>query len=197
MRAVRPFNRRLRRAEVVLVGGSFRDGIGSAPLTGPSPGTVGTITAPTGHPETDKAVTGQSNRIIHIFYEGESSMAERTLEVEVTQNDNFVVVRIAGPLDGSALGEFRTQFNRVCRRTSKPVLVDCTRLTYLNSKVILFLQSCHRVRRLQNQATLFCGLNRKVVRTMDLLGLGKDLVQCPTLEAGVARLYGKTDAAAA
>ena len=68
------------------------------------------------------------------------------------------------------------------------VLLDCTGLTYMNSKALGLVSSYHRTLLAAMGQLALCSLNRKLVKTMDLLGLGQMLKIYDTREEALRNL---------
>jgi anti-anti-sigma factor len=95
------------------------------------------------------------------------------LTIETGSEGKFTVLAIAGPVDGETFEQFKDAIHRACQTMPAWVLLDCARLTYMNSKALGLLTAYHRVCLANKGHLALCNLNRKIVRTMDLLGLGK------------------------
>jgi anti-sigma B factor antagonist len=88
--------------------------------------------------------------------------------------DSIKIVVLDGPVDSSTYDLFRKEIGSVCLPSAK-VLLDCAGLTYMNSKSLGLLSSFHRQQMVDMGRLALSGLNRKLVKTMDLLGLGQML----------------------
>ena len=102
-------------------------------------------------------------------------MAEATLDVKFEQNGKVKIVSLFGPIDSATHDYFKNTMDPLFLTPGAFVLIDCTGLTYINSKGLSLLARYHRACLVTFGAMSVCNVNRKLVRTMDLLGLGKIL----------------------
>jgi anti-anti-sigma factor len=97
------------------------------------------------------------------------------LEISVSQDQGVTVVMIDGPVDSATIDTFKDKLDPVCNLPGGKVILDCQHLTYLNSRAIGLLVKYHRGLMLTRGRMAVCGLNPKLVRTLELLQLGKAL----------------------
>jgi anti-anti-sigma factor len=112
----------------------------------------------------------------------------RELEIDVEQMATLTVVRVAGPVDSAGVDLFRTRLNPLCSIPGARVLLDCQDLTYLNSTSIGLLMKYHRGLQVSRGRLALCAVNAKLVRTLDLLQIGKTLQMYATREEAMAAL---------
>lgn len=98
---------------------------------------------------------------------------DNTLEVKIEQVDDVVVVTLNGPIDSATKDIFKDSLDPVFRKKGVKVLFDCENLTYMNSRALGLLSSYRRRCYVNGGRLALSKLNTKIVRTMDLLGLGK------------------------
>lgn len=115
-------------------------------------------------------------------------MSIRELEISVEQVAAVTVVRVAGPVDSASVDTFRTQLNPICSQPGARVLLDCTDLTYLNSTSIGLLMKFHRGLLVSRGKLALCAVNTKLVRTLELLQIGKTLQMYATREEALAAM---------
>lgn len=115
-------------------------------------------------------------------------MSIRDLEIDVEQETPVTVVRVAGPVDSAGVDLFRTRLNPICSQPGARVLLDCRDLTYLNSTSIGLLMKFHRGLMVSRGKLALCAVNSKLVRTLDLLQIGKNLQMYATREEAMAAL---------
>jgi len=107
------------------------------------------------------------------------------LDVQVNAESGVQLVELDGPVDSATIEVFKARLDPVCNQPGAKVLLDCQQLTYLNSRAIGLLVTYHR-RLLQTHGRLaLCRLNTKLVRSLDLLQLGKTLFTYETREDGL------------
>ena len=102
-------------------------------------------------------------------------MAEATLDIKIEQNNKVKIVSLAGPVDSVTHDHFKGFLDPLFMVPPAFVILDCTGLTYINSKGLSLLARYHRSCLAGHGWMSVCNVNRKLVRTMDLLGLGKIL----------------------
>ena len=115
-------------------------------------------------------------------------MVESALQVTVEQVDKAFVVVLAGPVDSATHDQFKGALDPLFLRAAPCVILDCTHLTYINSKGLALLAKYHRTAFATRGWMAVCCVNRKLVRTMDLLGLGKVLKFYETREEALAAM---------
>jgi len=109
-----------------------------------------------------------------------------TLDILVGEEQGVTVVSVDGAVDSATIGEFEKKVGPLCSRPGAMVLLDCSKLTYLNSRGIGYLTKYHRGLIVSRGKLFLCGLNNKLVRTFELLQLGKALKTFPTREEALA-----------
>ena len=102
-------------------------------------------------------------------------MAAKVLQVLVSQEGKITVVRVCGPVDSEYIDRFKERMDPVAGTPGALVLLDCTELTYLNSRAIGLLLKYYRQIAFSRGRIVLLGVDRKLVRTLDLLHLGKEL----------------------
>lgn len=115
-------------------------------------------------------------------------MSIRELEINVEQVGRVAVVRVAGPVDSASVDLFRTHLNPICSQPGAHVLLDCQDLSYLNSTSIGLLMKYHRGLLVTRGKLALCAVNTKLVRTLDLLQIGKTLQLYAGREEALAAL---------
>ena len=115
-------------------------------------------------------------------------MGKFDLEVMVSNEGTVQVVTLQGPVDSATLDGFKAKLDPVCAQPGAQVVLDCRGLTYLNSRSIGLLMKYHRGLQVSRGRLVLCGLNQKLVRTLDLLQIGKALALYPTREEALAAM---------
>lgn len=119
-------------------------------------------------------------------------MPERELDIYVTEERGVSVIAVDGPVDSATIETFKSRLDTVCLKPGLRVLIDCSKLSYLNSRAIGLLVKYHRSLLLTRGRFALCGLNSRLVRTLDLLQLGKMLVSYPSREDAMNALATET-----
>jgi stage II sporulation protein AA (anti-sigma F factor antagonist) len=104
------------------------------------------------------------------------------LEVKIEQKDDIVQVTLSGPVDSATKDVFKDNLDPIFKNKGVKVVFDCENLTYMNSRALGLLSSYRRRCYVNGGRLALCNLNTKIVRTMDLLGLGKLLKRYDSLD---------------
>lgn len=102
-------------------------------------------------------------------------VAKNELDITVARDGQVDIALIDGPVDSATIDVFKDKLDSVCAHAGAKVLLDCQHLTYLNSRAIGLLVKYHRGLLLTHGRFALCNLNTRLVRTLDLLQLGKTL----------------------
>lgn len=113
-------------------------------------------------------------------------MSKPILDVTVQQQDGISVAVIQGPVDSATIEEFKQRLDPLCLPQGARVVLDCRGLTYMNSRAIGLIMKYQRAVTMGRGRLVLCCLNAKLVRTFDLLQLGKSLVIVATREEALA-----------
>jgi len=97
------------------------------------------------------------------------------LDISVAKDGQVDIALIDGPVDSATIDVFKERLDAVCNHPGAKVLLDCHQLTYLNSRAIGLLVKYHRSLLLTHGRFAICNLNTRLVRTLELLQLGKTL----------------------
>ena len=115
-------------------------------------------------------------------------MAGATLEVGLENVGAVTVVTLDGPVDSATFEDFKKAIHQACAKQGSSVLLDCEKLSYMNSKGFGLLSAFHRISLSSMGQLYLCSINRKIVKTMDLLGLGQTLKMFPSREEALAEM---------
>jgi stage II sporulation protein AA (anti-sigma F factor antagonist) len=108
-------------------------------------------------------------------------MAGIGLTAEVEDCNGIGVVHIAGPLDPMTHDTFRSKLDPLVAPSRFRLVLDCEKLTYVNSTGLTLLARYHRS---ALQARSFFGiaaLNPRILKAIDLLGMGNLVKPYPTV----------------
>jgi len=112
-------------------------------------------------------------------------VSKNELEIMISRDGENDIVLLDGPIDSATIDTFKEKLDPLCNHPGAKVLVDCTHLTYLNSRAIGLLVKYHRSLAISRGRLVFCSLNSKLVRTLELLQLGKALLICDSRDHAV------------
>ena len=102
-------------------------------------------------------------------------MSRTELEIFISHDNGIDIVMIDGPVDSATIDAFKEKLDPHFNRNGAKVVLDCQHLTYLNSRAIGLLVKYHRSVIVVRGRMAVCNLNPKLVRTLELLQLGKAL----------------------
>ncbi len=100
-------------------------------------------------------------------------MAESTLDVQVAQVEDVSVVTIIGPVDSVTIDTFESMIKPLIAAKRPKIVVDCTNLNYINSTGIGALSGFRRRCYTGGGRLFLCNPSAKIVRSLDMLGLGR------------------------
>ena len=104
------------------------------------------------------------------------------LTTQIENRDGIHLVHILGALDSLVFEQFKEMMDPLINHAHVRIVLDCEKLTYVNSTGLALLGRYQRISS-QNLAFLgIAGLNKRLVKTIDVLGLGKLVKLYPTVE---------------
>lgn len=108
----------------------------------------------------------------------------------VEQREDVAVVSVTGPIDAATFDQFRQKVGPFRHKPGAKVIIDGTYMTYINSKGIGLLAALHRALLVSMGNMAICGLSKRIVKTLELLGLANRLRLFATVDEALA--YFKT-----
>jgi anti-anti-sigma factor len=109
-------------------------------------------------------------------------MAEAVLTTQIENRDGIQLVHVSGPLDSMTHDQFKDLLDPMVNQSRMRIILDCTNLSYVNSKGLALLGRYQRVS-LQNLSFLgIAALNRRITKTIELLGMSKLVKLYSTVE---------------
>ena len=104
------------------------------------------------------------------------------LTTQIENRDGIHLVHVLGALDSMVFDQFKDMTDPLVNHAHVRIVLDCEKLTYVNSTGLALLGRYQRISS-QNLAFLgIAGLNKRLVKTIDVLGLGKLVKLYPTVE---------------
>ena len=104
------------------------------------------------------------------------------LTTQIENRDGIRLVHVLGALDSLVFEQFKEMMDPLINHAHVRIVLDCEKLTYVNSTGLALLGRYQRISS-QNLAFLgIAGLNKRLVKTIDVLGLGKLVKLYPTVE---------------
>ena len=109
-------------------------------------------------------------------------MSTTNLTTDIEDRDGIQLIRVAGPLDSMTHDQFKNLLDPMISQPNVHIVLDCENLTYVNSKGLALLGRYQRVT-IQNLSFLgIAALNRRITKTIELLGMSKLVKLYPTVE---------------
>lgn len=115
-------------------------------------------------------------------------MGKSDVDVFISQEGDVTIAAVIGPVDSANMEKFREKIQPAFAKQGAKVLLDCSQLTYLNSRGIGLLVSYQKQLLFSRGRVAICNLNNRLVRTLELLDLGKSLPIFPSREEALAAL---------
>ena len=100
-------------------------------------------------------------------------MTEAVLTTQFEEQDGIKMLRLSGPLDSATYMDFKTLVDTLLHDTGSKLILDCANLTYVNSKGLALLGRYQRTSAQNNGFFGITSLNKRITRTIDLLGMKK------------------------
>jgi len=113
-------------------------------------------------------------------------MSESELEIKKEKEGDITVLTLSGPVDSASFNTFKRALDPLCREDDTRLIIDCTELSYINSKGIGLIASHHRSIMIRAGRIALFGLSTRILKTLDLLGLGNRLHIYPSREEALA-----------
>ena len=98
------------------------------------------------------------------------------LEITAETVESVEVVNLGGALDTENMGALKSTMDPLCSPAgAKRILVDCSNLLYVNSACFGLFNKYHGQCKSTGSTLAFCGVSRKILDIMKLLGLSYSL----------------------
>ena len=94
-------------------------------------------------------------------------MAEAVLTVQLENNNGVQLIRVAGPLDSVTHDQFRSQLDPLVNESGVRLVLDCTNLTYVNSKGLALLGRYQQITMKNLSFFGVAGLNKRITKLKD------------------------------
>ena len=109
-------------------------------------------------------------------------MADAVLTTQIDNRDGIQLVHVSGPLDSMTHDRFKDLLGPMVNQPRVRIVLDCENLSYVNSKGLALLGRYQRIA-LQNLSFLgIAALNKRITKTIELLGMSKLVKLYPTVE---------------
>ena len=109
-------------------------------------------------------------------------MAEAVLTTQIENRNGVQLIHVSGPLDSMTHDQFKDLLDPLVNQSRVRIVLDCEHLSYVNSKGLALLGRYQRIT-IQNISFLgIAALNRRITKTIELLGMSKLVKLYPTVE---------------
>jgi len=109
-------------------------------------------------------------------------MADAVLTTQIDNRDGIQLVHVSGPVDSMTHDRFKDLLDPMVNQPRVRIVLDCENLSYVNSKGLALLGRYQRLA-LQNLSFLgIAALNKRITKTIELLGMSKLVKLYPTVE---------------
>jgi stage II sporulation protein AA (anti-sigma F factor antagonist) len=109
-------------------------------------------------------------------------MAEAVLTTQIENRDGVQLVHVSGPLDSMTHEQFKALLDPLVNTPGVHIVLDCEHLSYVNSKGLALLGRYQRVAIQTLSFFGIAGLNRRITKTIELLGMSKLVRLYPNVE---------------
>lgn len=104
------------------------------------------------------------------------------LTTQIENRNGIQLIHLAGALDSETHEQFEALLAPMVSQTNVRIVLDCADLSYVNSTSLALLGHCQRIS-LRNLSFMgIAGLNRRITKTIEMLGMGKLVKLYATVE---------------
>lgn len=100
-------------------------------------------------------------------------MMDVVLTTQIEEEDGIKLIRLSGPLDSATHADFKALLDPLMNERGSKIVLACENLTYVNSKGLALLGRYQRVSAQMAGFFGIAGLNKRITRTIELLGMKK------------------------
>ena len=109
-------------------------------------------------------------------------MSNAGLSTQIEEREGIRVIHVTGPLDSETHDSLKELLDPLVKQSRVRIVLDCQNLSYVNSKGLMLLARYHRTA-VQNLSFFgIAALNSRILKAIDLLGMGKLVRLYPTVE---------------
>jgi anti-anti-sigma factor len=110
------------------------------------------------------------------------AMSNAGLSTQIEEREGIRVIHVTGPLDSETHDSLQELLDPMVKQAQVRIVLDCEHLSYVNSKGLMMLARYHRTA-VQNLSFFgIAALNARILKAIDLLGMGKLVKLYPTVE---------------
>lgn len=112
----------------------------------------------------------------------EQMMQTGTLKLETEVKDGVLMVQVSGPLDSATYDYFKEFMEPILAQPHVRIVMDCRKLTYVNSRAWTLLMHYHRVALQALSDFKIAAFDPHSLKGIQRMGLDKSLAWLPTVE---------------
>ena len=109
-------------------------------------------------------------------------MQAGALKLETEVKNGVLMVQVSGPLDSATYEHFREFMEPILAQPHVRVVLDCRRMTYVNSHAWTLLMHYHRVALQALSDFKIAAIDPRSLKGIQRMGLDKGLTWLPTVE---------------
>ena len=109
-------------------------------------------------------------------------MSQANLDFEIEDRDGVRLIHVSGPLDSMTYDQFKRFMDPLVVQSRVRIVLDCQNLTYVNSRGLALLMHYQRVSKLDFSFLGIAALRPRILKGMEMLGLGKFVTSFTTVE---------------
>ena len=109
-------------------------------------------------------------------------MTAASIKIEMEERNGIHLVHVSGPLDSITHDDFKNQIDALMAKPHVRVVMNCENVTYVNSRGLALL--AHYQRSSAKNLSFFglVGLNPRIAKAIEMLGMSKLIKIYPSLE---------------
>jgi len=104
----------------------------------------------------------------------------------VEEHGDVQIIHLKGMLGYDAYPQLKELLDSLVIADGPRLILNCTRLDYVNSKGLMLLARCQRMAEANNSFFGIASLNSRIIRAVEILGMGKLVKLFPTMDDALA-----------
>lgn len=108
------------------------------------------------------------------------------LTTQIENRDGIQLIHLSGALDSETHEQFEALLAPMVSQSNVHIVLDCADLSYVNSTCLALLGHCQRISFRNRSFMGIAGLNQRITKTIELLGMGKLVKLYPSVAEATA-----------
>ncbi|HRV30923.1 MAG TPA: STAS domain-containing protein [Kiritimatiellia bacterium] len=113
-------------------------------------------------------------------------MSPTVFTTQVEEHGDVQIIHLKGMLGYDAYPQLKELLDSLVIADGPRLILNCTRLDYVNSKGLMLLARCQRMAEANNSFFGIASLNSRIIRAVEILGMGKLVKLFPTMDDALA-----------